>query len=66
VAPGQLLAWNSFFLAMARWQQGEQEQARKDYEEAVRWTQEKRPNDEELRRFRAEAEEVLKRKEKKD
>jgi Tfp pilus assembly protein PilF len=59
LAPGELFAWNAFFLAMARWQLGEQEQARKEYEQAVQWMEKSQPKNEELRRFRAEAEELL-------
>jgi tetratricopeptide (TPR) repeat protein len=45
-----------FFLAMARWQLGDKEQARRWYGEAVAWMdKEKPPQDEELKRFRAEA-----------
>src|SRR5262249_35760077 len=59
LAPGKFLAWNAFFLTMAHWQLGEKEQARKEYEQAVQWMEKKHPKDEELRRFRAEAEELL-------
>jgi Flp pilus assembly protein TadD len=59
LAPGKYLAWNAFFLAMSHWQLGEREQAHKDYEQAVQWMQKKQPNNEELRRFRAEAAELL-------
>jgi tetratricopeptide (TPR) repeat protein len=48
-----------FFLAMARWQLGDKEKARKWYDQAVQWTQKNQPQDEELRRFRAEAAELL-------
>jgi len=60
LAPGNYLAWNVFFLAMAHWQLGDKEQARKSYLRAAAWMEKNKPNDEELRRFRAEAEEVLK------
>jgi WD40 repeat protein/Flp pilus assembly protein TadD len=46
---------DEFFLAMARWQLGEKEKARHCYNQAVQWMQRNKPNDEELRRFRAEA-----------
>jgi serine/threonine protein kinase/Flp pilus assembly protein TadD len=59
LSPGEFLAWNAFFLAMAHWQLGEKEQARRDYDRAVQWMEKEHPKDEELRRFRAEAEEVL-------
>jgi serine/threonine protein kinase/Flp pilus assembly protein TadD len=48
-----------FFLAMAHWQLGEREDARKRYQQAVDWMAKRRPNDEELRRFRAQAAELL-------
>jgi tetratricopeptide (TPR) repeat protein len=44
-----------FFLAMAQWRLGQKEEARKHYDEAVRWTDKYRPRDVELHRFRAEA-----------
>lgn len=48
------------FLAMAHWQLGDMEQARKSYDQAAKWMDEHRHCDPELRRFRAEAEELLK------
>ena len=48
-----------FFLAMAHWQLGEKDEARKWYDQAVQWMEKNQPQDEELRRFRAEAEELL-------
>src|SRR5262249_25499951 len=44
-----------FFLAMTHWHLGQKGEPRKQYEEAVRWTDKHRPADLELRRFRAEA-----------
>jgi serine/threonine protein kinase/Flp pilus assembly protein TadD len=44
-----------FFLAMACWQLDEKEQARKYYDSAVQWMEKQRPDDKELRLFRAEA-----------
>jgi serine/threonine protein kinase/Tfp pilus assembly protein PilF len=52
-------SWDWFFLAMVHCRLGEKEQARKMYEEAVQWMAKKQRTDEELRRFRAEAEELL-------
>jgi uncharacterized protein HemY len=49
-----------FFLAMAHWQRGEKEQARQYYDKAVRWMDKNNLQDEELRRFRAEAAALLK------
>jgi tetratricopeptide (TPR) repeat protein len=48
-----------FFLAMAHWQLGAKEKAREWYDRAVQWMEKNQPNDEELRRFRAEAAELL-------
>ena len=45
-----------FFLAMAHWQLDEKEQARKWYSQAVQWMEKNKPENEELRTFRAEAE----------
>jgi tetratricopeptide (TPR) repeat protein len=49
-----------FFLAMAHWQLGEKEEARKWYDRAVAWMDKNNPSDEELRRFREEAAKLLK------
>jgi tetratricopeptide (TPR) repeat protein len=49
-----------FFLAMAHWQLGEKDQAREWYDKAVQWMDKNKPEDDELRRFRAEAAEMLK------
>jgi serine/threonine protein kinase len=54
---GDGAAW--FFLAMAHWRLGHKELARKHYGKAVAWMHQYRPQDEELRRFRAEAESLL-------
>jgi serine/threonine protein kinase/tetratricopeptide (TPR) repeat protein len=54
-----------FFLAMAHWRLGEKDKARGWYDRAVRWMDRNQPKSEDLRRFRAEAEELLKLKEKK-
>jgi tetratricopeptide (TPR) repeat protein len=48
-----------FFLAMSHWQLGDMSEGCKCYDWAVEWMERKRPNDEELIRFRAEAEELL-------
>jgi tetratricopeptide (TPR) repeat protein len=48
-----------FFLATAAWQQGNRDQAREWYDRAVEWMERNRPKDEELIRFRREAEELL-------
>jgi tetratricopeptide (TPR) repeat protein len=56
-AGGDGLDW--FFLAMAHWRLGDRDQARTWFDRAVRWMDRYKPHDEELRRFRAEAEAVL-------
>jgi tetratricopeptide (TPR) repeat protein len=55
---GSSLDW--FLLAMAHWQLGAKDQALKWHEKAVVWMDEQRPNDEQLRRLRSEAAELLK------
>jgi tetratricopeptide (TPR) repeat protein/serine/threonine protein kinase len=54
---GDAFRW--FFLAMAQWKLNNKDEARKRYEQAVGWVQEHAPNNEELRRVRAEAAELL-------
>src|SRR5262249_39005981 len=49
-----------YFLAMADWQLGHKEEARNWYVQAVAWMDKFEPKNEELRRFRAEAEELMK------
>jgi tetratricopeptide (TPR) repeat protein len=50
----------NFFLAMTLWQLGDNETARRAYASAVSWMNKNhRPNDEELRRFREEAAQLL-------
>jgi serine/threonine protein kinase/WD40 repeat protein/Flp pilus assembly protein TadD len=51
--------YDDFFLAMSRWHLGERQEALRLYEQAVQWMQDKRPDEEELRRFRTEASESL-------
>jgi tetratricopeptide (TPR) repeat protein len=48
-----------FFQAMAHWQLGEKKAARTWYDRATQWMDNNKPNDEELKRFRAEATELL-------
>jgi len=52
-------AYSWFFLAMARWQLGDKEQARQSFDQAVQWMDKNAQQNEELRRFRAEAAELL-------
>jgi serine/threonine protein kinase/Flp pilus assembly protein TadD len=56
-------SYNGFFLALSHWQLGNKAEARRWYDAAVEWMKKHKPNDEELRRFRAEAAELLGRKE---
>jgi Flp pilus assembly protein TadD len=48
-----------FFLAMTYWQLGEKEKSRAWFDRAVQWMDKNQPKDEELGRFREEAEELL-------
>jgi tetratricopeptide (TPR) repeat protein len=48
-----------FFLAIAHWHLGEKEKARTWFDQAVQWMDKNQPADEELRRFRSEAAELL-------
>jgi tetratricopeptide (TPR) repeat protein len=52
-------SYTTFFLAMVCWNQGDPEAARKWYNQAISWMQRHKPMDHELRRFRAEAEQLL-------
>jgi serine/threonine protein kinase/tetratricopeptide (TPR) repeat protein len=52
-----------FFLAMAHWHLGQQQEARKWYDKAVQWMEKNKPQDKELIRYRAEAAELMKEKE---
>jgi serine/threonine protein kinase/Tfp pilus assembly protein PilF len=52
-------AHDLFFLAMTYWQQGNKKDAREFYARAVAWTEKNKPDDAELRRFRAEAGELI-------
>jgi serine/threonine protein kinase len=48
-----------FFLAMAQWQLGDRQQACKLFGQGVTWMDKNKPEDKELRRFRAEAAQLL-------
>lgn len=50
---------DGLFLAMAHWQLGDKEQARKHYDRAAQWMEKNRPQDKELRRFHVEAAALL-------
>lgn len=54
---GDSLQW--FFLAMAHWKLDQKKEARKWYDQAAAWMDKHAPEREELRRFRAEATELL-------
>ncbi len=53
---GERFRW---FAAMAHWQLGDKEQARRCYREDAEWMDRNAPRDEELLRFRAEASQLL-------
>ena len=52
-------SFDGFFLAMAHAQLGKRDEAKRQYDKALRWMQTSQPNDKELRRFGAEAAELL-------
>jgi tetratricopeptide (TPR) repeat protein len=56
----QHLSWNAFFLAMAHWRLGNQDDARAWFNQAVEWMEKNAQDNEELRRFKTEAEELMK------
>jgi tetratricopeptide (TPR) repeat protein len=59
LVPDKNLALSGFFLAMAHWQLGDKQKARIGYGQAVQWMDKNQPENAELRRFRAEAAELL-------
>jgi tetratricopeptide (TPR) repeat protein len=66
LAKGKLESFDTFFLAMAHWRLDEKEKAREWYDRAVQWMEKNKDQlqgnkqwPEELRRFHAEAEELL-------
>src|SRR4029453_10714151 len=53
--------YDGFVLAMAHWQLGEKEEARKWYDQTAQWVEKHPPPPQHvIRRFRAEAEELMK------
>ena len=56
-AGGTSMDW--FFLAMAHWRLGDRNKARIWFDRAVQWMDRHKPHDDELRRFRAEAQAML-------
>ncbi len=59
-------SWDFFFLAMAHRQLGDRGDARLWYDKAVEWMEKNQPKNEELRRFRAQAEQLMEIEQKKD
>ena len=57
--PDAYFAHNALFLAMAHWQLNDRETARNWFDRAVAWMEKNRPDDDELRGFRAEAESLF-------
>ena len=53
-------SFDGFFLAMAHAQLGQRDEAERQCDRAIRWMQQVKPNDEELRLFRVEAARLLK------
>ncbi len=52
-------AYDWFMLAMAHWQQGDKEEARRLYDRGMQWMEKNAPRNEDLRRFQTEAAKVL-------
>jgi Flp pilus assembly protein TadD len=52
-------SYDRFFEAIAYWHLGEQDTARRCYDEGVKWMEQHEPRHPDLRRFRAEAAELL-------
>jgi dipeptidyl aminopeptidase/acylaminoacyl peptidase len=59
LSQGRYVAFNALFVAMAHWQLGEHDIALQRYTDAANWIDKFAPEDPELRRFRAEAVELL-------
>ena len=51
--------WQWFFLAMAHWQLGEEDEARRWYDKSVEWMEKEKSDNEELHHLRSEAAELL-------
>ncbi|MGE5193480.1 MAG: hypothetical protein ACM3U2_13385, partial [Deltaproteobacteria bacterium] len=56
---GDNFSHNALFIAMAHWQRGDKDQARKAYAAALVWIEKFAPRNDELLRFRAEAASLL-------
>jgi serine/threonine protein kinase/Tfp pilus assembly protein PilF len=59
LSSGELVAQNGFFLAMAQWQAGRRDEARRWYKQAVQWMDKNLPTDADLLQFRADAAKLL-------
>jgi hypothetical protein len=59
LSQGEYFAFNALFIAMSCRQLGDKDSARKWHTAGVRWTEKYAPKSDELRRFRAEAAELL-------
>jgi tetratricopeptide (TPR) repeat protein len=59
LAPNKYFGFNAFFLAMTHWQLDDTGEAREWYDKAVEWMDKNASDNDELLRFRAEAEELL-------
>src|SRR5262249_47468086 len=57
---GQMESINGYFRAMAHWRLDERHEARKCYDQAVEWMDKYQPQNEDLCRFRAEVEALMK------
>jgi serine/threonine protein kinase/Flp pilus assembly protein TadD len=59
LAPKRYLGLNALFLAMAHWQLGEKDKARRWYDQAVGWMEKNKSSDPDLLQFRTEAAQLL-------
>jgi uncharacterized protein HemY len=57
--PGGRGVFTGFYLAMACWKKGDKDQARRWFDRGVAWLEEERLHDEDSRRLRAEAAQML-------
>jgi WD40 repeat protein/tetratricopeptide (TPR) repeat protein len=57
--PGRALGFNGFFIAMAHWRLGHKNEAAAWYDRSAEWMDKHRSRNEELERFRSEAEELM-------
>jgi Flp pilus assembly protein TadD len=59
LSPDRADFFNGFFLAMSHWQLGQKDEAREWYDRAVVWMEKNQPKNNDLLRFRAEADELV-------